>query len=495
MYNKSSMKTNSSLVDLLPKADISFLLVYLDIEHIGQDGDTLFDPTSSNENHARSVHLRPLLGLQYIAGAACSAGIESVILDQRIIPFDERNLAIYVKERGIQLVGFYTSFAQTSTNAQFISNLKKLTDISVVVGGPGYYEYKSLLAAGADIVCISEGEETIIEIIKKVKNRDFDWRNVKGVAFLENGVAKENEKRALLDVNKIPYPVRNNFIPLSAYRDYFLPGFRSPYTGMLTSRGCPYRCSYCDSPNIWQNKVRQRSPDNVLEEIDYVVKRFDVKYIDMVDDVFGLDYNWVEEFCTKLIARNYNLHYKILVNPSTFGKKQEKTFEILAKSGCDTVGIGMQTADEDTLQFIRRKTESPQRLVEAVANAKRHGILTFVNFILGFPGEPDDVPERIMKLIDKARPTLIDCYGLLYLKGTELELMRRMNKVVDSDNYHRRFEGANKVKRHFYFSLRNLLTLFFWILFRNPTWYLFMAKNIITFHEFLFPGNTTKKSV
>ena len=123
--------------------------------------------------------------------------------------------------------------------------------------------------------------------------------------------------------------MRDNLNSPTVYKDYILPGFRPPYITMFTNRGCPHVCTFCDSPNVWNNKVRHRSPDNVLKEIDYAVGKWGIRYIDMVDDVFGIDHRWIEEFCTKLIERKHDLKYKMLMNPHTFGARQEKTIKLL----------------------------------------------------------------------------------------------------------------------------------------------------------------------
>jgi len=407
-------------------------LVYLDAGNSPSNIDNL-STYATNRVMIREMLMRPVLGLQYLAGTIKSIGYDVVILDNKVLHFNEKTMGSFVEDNGIILVGFYASISDANHVSHFIGNLKKFTNVPVVVGGPGYLEFEMLLNAGADVVCKGEGEKIIVDVLDNIDNIGSDLSNICGIAFKHNGEIKQTKNQELLKLDDIPFPLRDNYISVDSYYNYLIPGYRHPFITMITNRGCPHNCIYCDSPNIAQNAVRRRNPDNVLEEIDYAVKNWDIRYIDFLDDIFGVGYNWVEEFCTKLAERNYDIKYKALVNPSTFGRNQDKAFAIMANSGCNTLGIGMQSADEDILKFMHRQHDSPERLISAVQSAKSHGIMTFVNFIVGFPNEPADIDEKINRLLDRARPTLMDCYGLWYIKGTELYELRKQNKIVDAE--------------------------------------------------------------
>jgi len=466
-----------SLDDLVFEKKPQILLVYLQMEYAGSN--TVF----KTENF--SINLRPLLGLQYLVGAARDIGLEAVVLDNRIISFDEKMLAEFMERNNIMLLGMYTSFAHTDVNSKFITNLKKFTNMPVIAGGPGFTEHSQLLRSGVDVVIRGEGEQTFKEIIKRVQSGKKRWDDIKGVNYLEDDVVKVTPNRELLDLDSISFPVRDNLNAPSVYKDYILPGFRPPYITMFTNRGCPHVCTFCDSPNVWNNKVRHRSPDNVLEEIDYAVGKWGIRFIDMVDDVFGIDHRWVEEFATKLIERKHDLKYKMLMNPHTFGARQEKTVKLLARSGCNTIGIGMQSAEMKTLVAIRRSLDTPESLIKAVDVCNKSGMLTFVSFIVGFPTDSRDVAGSILKLVKKAKPTIIDCYPLIYLKGTQLEKQLSKGHVVDTHSYENRFKFAKKVRKSFYTSPLNLLNFLWWLIRKNPMWIIYMAKKAMYFVQFI----------
>jgi anaerobic magnesium-protoporphyrin IX monomethyl ester cyclase len=451
---------------------------------------TVFSDTASIQN----VTCRPLLGLQYLAGSAASIGVESAILDRRIIEFNEETLAEYVDNSDVMLVGFYTSFAHTDSNCVFIKKLKTLTNVPIIVGGPGYTEGDILLRSGADLVCNGEGEDVIKVVIKEFLKGDPDWTTVAGISYVKEGeIVNKGMSPQISNLDEVAFPIRNDF-DISSYKDYLIPGFRLPYITMFTNRGCPHACIYCDSPNLWQKEVRHRSPDNVLEEIDIAVKRWGVRYIDFVDDVFGINHKWLEEFCSKLAERKYDLKYKALMNPSTFGKKQEKAFALLAKSGCNVVGMGMQSADDDMLNFLDRKSDTPERLINAITHANKNEILTFVSFIVGFPNESDTIPQQIIDLARKAQPLLIDCYPLVTLKGTKLDDMLESGDAKLPHSFNERKNRAIKIKRSFYSSPVVFFRLFKWLLLNNRSWLYFMLSRSKFFLDFLSVSKKSAKS-
>jgi radical SAM superfamily enzyme YgiQ (UPF0313 family) len=474
---------NNLPTDRKPK----ILLIYLN-RNTGNVQETYDEP-------APDVHLRPLLGLQYLAAATRSIDTESIILDQRVIHFEPADIINYINNKRIILLGFYTSYSLTGPNTEFIKQIRAYTDIPIIVGGPGYHDYRVLLDAGADIIVRHEGEETLKEIIKKTQNKSYDWSSIDGIYYSSKKKIISNKDRSpIKNIDTISWPLRDNLVPITAYKDYYLMGIKLPYITMITSRGCPHTCSYCGSPDIWQNVVRQRSVESVLAEIDYAVDKWGIRYIDMLDDVFGMKYEWVEEFCKKLSSRNYDLHYKILINPTTFGNRQERCLELLSKSGCNIVGIGMQTADKDTLESIGRKRESPQKLIEAVNSVKKYGMLSFVNFICGFPDEPGDTPQKIATLVDQAGPLLIDCYPLIYLKGTRLYDALTNMGIDETYSFKERLEKAVKIKKWFYSSPVNLFKILIWIIRRNPSWLLFLLRHFIYIFKISGFSRTLKES-
>ena len=112
-------------------------------------------------------------------------------------------------------------------------------------------------------------------------------------------------------------------------------------------------------------------------------------------------------------------------------------------------------------------------------------MLTFVSFIVGFPTDTKDAATNIVKLVKKAKPTIMDCYPLVFLKGTELEQSLSKGDIVESHLYNQRFSDAKMVRRSYYSSPTNLLVFLFWLLKNNPGWFFHMSTKVMFFVRFV----------
>ena len=121
----------------------------------------------------------------------------------------------------------------------------------------------------------------------------------------------------------------------------------------------------------------------------------------------------------------------------------------------------MQSAEMKTLVAIRRSLDTPERLIKAVDKCKKNGMLTFVSFIVGFPSDSVNAANSIISLVKKAKPGVIDCYPLIFLKGTQLETSLSKGNVFETHSYAKRFEDAKRVRRSFFINPLNLLKLFY----------------------------------
>ncbi|MBT3295336.1 MAG: B12-binding domain-containing radical SAM protein [Verrucomicrobia bacterium] len=334
------------------------------------------------------------------------------------------------------------------------------------------------LAAGVDAVCFGEGEQTIVELAQLASRGRPAWQDVEGIAWRRNGQTVHNPPRPpIADLDDLPFPDRTGS-PIRMYRDFCSPSMRLPFVTLMASRGCPMQCSYCTAWRHWKEQVRFRTPGNVLAEIDELVQKYGVRYITMLDSVFGSEWEWLEEFCALLAERNYPLRYKVNFCPSTHRGRQEEAFRLLRSSGCDTVVIGMQAVDEATLAAIRRSTEGGAVLTECLRHARAQDLLTIVHFMSGFPYAPENEVDKIIDLLVEARPVVIDCYPLVFLPNTELREKLRSGEIDETYPYEERLKLAGEVKKRFYSSPRNVFRLLLWTARNNPGWFFRMVGHI-----------------
>lgn len=437
---------------------------------------TMVEIDSTYPTDTYAVHCRPLLGLQYLVATARAAGAYASLWDQRLDNYTVIAVADYVRDRPVAWLGLYTAYTMEQPVREFILQLRAAgVSVPIVVGGPGAAEYAPYLAAGATVVCLGEGETVVQQLLAAPAPRD--WPRIPGLAVRgDDGIVVTGPPALLPDLDRLPFPARDR-PSLAAYHDYYLLGVRHPYATMMTSRGCPGRCTFCASPTFWDRRVRQRSPENVVAEIDELAGH-GVRYLDMLDDVFGISVAWTERFCALLRQRPYRIRYKILLNPTTFGSQRARVFGLLRESGCDTVGIGMQSADPAILALTGRERETEVELIAAVQAARGAGLLTFVSFITGFPGEAAAAPEWTVRLLREARPHLTDCYPLVFLPGTPLAEAVAAGRLTETYAYVERMRRAVQCKRQFYYSARTIIDLVVWVGRHNPSWFVRMLPRL-----------------
>jgi len=416
------------------------------------------------------IQRRPQLGLQYLCAVLGKRNIETGILDQAVINFNIKQLVATLKDW--DAVGFYASDPQEAKVKAYCKQIKARSPIPILVGGPSTLGNPSFLDHGCDIVVHGEGERTILEIVDFLEGKtSIDL--VKGISYKQADRIITNEPQGLIEnLDEIPFPDRSK-VDIIAYQDYFIFGMRKPYITMIASRGCIYRCHFCTSCKIWGYRYRQRSVDNVLAEIDAAVHAYNVKYIAFQDDVFGITNPWIEEFCTKLMKRQYRIRWMVILHPFSIGQDQERILRLMKRAGCDTLSFGLQSADAATLRGINRSPAEPARLKSILATAKRLGLVTVVGYIFGLPG---DTRKSIQKTLDYALhcgATLSNFYVLSILRGSEMERMYGTGNVsnLPRDEIVKLTKQASKT---FYTYPETIWNILLFIL-KNPGWLFYVV--------------------
>ncbi len=455
-----------------PKA----LLVYLSQE----DADYLI--SGKLEYGMKRV---PKLGFMYLASALKKEGIDTVIKDQSLNSFSLNMLLNELQNNGYLFVGFYSATALKEKLIHYIKEVKKtLPGIPVLVGGPGFYSAKDYLDAGCDIVCKGEGEKTILEIAEYLyKKRPI--ASVKGISYKFDGKILDTPPQVLIEnLDELPFPRREADETLTDYYDFHIFNMRTPYTTMITSRGCPYVCTYCTSTNAWGNRIRLRSPENVISEIAYCAEELGIRYIGFRDDLFGFNYEWLNEFCNLLIKNRYNVIWSCMVHPFSFRKNRQEILKLLKKAGCDLLIFGLQSAHPQILKNIRRNRNEPEELSKTIKLAKSLGISTVAEFIFGLPGETSETINTSINYSLRIKPHYAQFNALSVLEGSQMEKDFLNKKICDfSDNEVRKW--CSYASRRFYANIGIILQDAIHILKKNPLWFFRIIRYFLYVFSYL----------
>jgi radical SAM superfamily enzyme YgiQ (UPF0313 family) len=264
---------------------------------------------------------------------------------------------------------------------------KKLQDCTVVLGGHHAFAAGNRLLdeTQADIVAIGEGDLLLAEVCDAIMHGK-DLENVKGICFRKHGsIVRTADRSYIEELDKLPWPAYEYF-PMDKYQSHFwrrwTSGYRKPFVGIMTSRGCPYRCAFCSNV-MWGKHVRYRSPESVVNEIDHVVSNYGIRQISFHDDTFTSDMKRTEMICDLLIERDYDLD---LYCSTRVDCLNEPLIRKMAKAGFKWMGMGIESGSDKILKKMS-KDFSVRNCSDMLRVAANNRIAIYGAMILGYPGE------------------------------------------------------------------------------------------------------------
>jgi anaerobic magnesium-protoporphyrin IX monomethyl ester cyclase len=359
---------------------------------------------------ARLGDLHQPLGLLYLATVLKNAGVDVSISDELV---GDNSLYSWDKFHP-DIIGITVTTPLFERACELVTQFKE-KGLKVILGGPHISSVpeESLNKSGADAVVIGEGEDTVIDLC-----RESDWSKVPGIMFRNNGnIIRTDPRKLIQDLDTIPIPDRS-FLDLSKYRNDVEFGF--PIQGgdilmrVFTSRGCPYLCTFCSTFNIFGRKVRFRTAKNILEEIRYLMDKYNTRHIMFMDDTFTLKEDVVQELSAQFIKDKLDLRWacfaRVGLNPDTL--------KAMKAAGCQLIGYGVESGSEKVLKNVKKKT-TPEQIQTTFANTRNAGIDSKAFFIVGLPGEDVEDFEKSIEFAKKINPPFLWLSMFYPLPGTE----------------------------------------------------------------------------
>lgn len=355
------------------------------------------------------VHvLCPPIALGYLASSLEKDGHQVIIYDGTLKNASEGDFLGEVDRFTPDLIGLTVMSRGHSRVKNTISSIKQRFDVPIVVGGPQVTSFPELVLRdlNADFAVVGEGEITICELAKYIISNKVDYDQIDGLAYLtKDGSIKVNRQRSLIsDLDQIPFPAWH-LMPPSKYRivPILSPAKGFPVAPIMTTRGCPFHCTFCASNVTWHHKFRMRSPENVVAEIKLLVKKFGVREIHIADDNLTLNKKHAEEICDGIISENLDISWQCS-NGVRVDQLDINLLEKMKKAGCYSVGLGVESGNQDILNSVKKRLDLS--VVERVLlDLKKVGIRSYGFFILGLPGETH---QTIRETIDFAKKNPFD---------------------------------------------------------------------------------------
>jgi radical SAM superfamily enzyme YgiQ (UPF0313 family) len=321
----------------------------------------------------------PPLGITYVAAAFIAAGAEVKIFDYIVSGYSKEKLANQLADFQPDAVGIGSVTMNFYEAQRILQDVKSVDqEIITMMGGPhvSFCARQTLKQyPEIDLIFSGEAEDAIREITPALSDKK-QWRNICGIASRQNGEIIDNGKRGFIaDVDNIPLPARN-LLPVSRYRALGFP------VSIITGRGCPNACIFCVGRKMVGSKIRRRKAQNVLDEIEQIIK-LGFERINIADDLFATDKERVDAICKGIMARGLRFSWSAFARVDTVGQEM---LEIMAQAGCDSVSFGVETGNPEILKTIKKGINLEQ-VRKAVQMCKQAGMIAHASFIVGLPGE------------------------------------------------------------------------------------------------------------
>lgn len=372
----------------------------------------------------------PLLGIGYIASYLRKYSK----YNPEIKIFDENSgdkIIKLFKKFDPDIVCMTATTPMITRAIELANEIKKIKKIPIILGGPHITGVpETLKNSSFDIGVIGEGEETILELINNIiENKEIKDEKIKGIAFIKNNKLIINERRELIkDLDKIPPPARD-LINMKYYSrpKESLRGIIAKGIHIISSRGCPFDCSYCSNKLLWNRRVRLFSPEYVIKEVNHLIETYNIDGLYFVDDNFTTNKEWMKKVC-KLFKEN-NIHKKIFwIAQSRVDSLTQEDISILKDAGCIRIEFGIESGSDRTLKEYNKVT-TVEQAKKALKLCNDNNIMTLSNYVIGAPNETVEDIELTRKFFKENKSTHNSVYIMTPYPGTKMYDEYIRNKV------------------------------------------------------------------
>jgi radical SAM superfamily enzyme YgiQ (UPF0313 family) len=446
--------------------------------------------------------------LAYATGVLEAAGFDVKLVDAPAQGLGMEGLIPLVKHFAPDMAVVDTSTPSIYNDVKVAAKIKELVPgCTTALVGPhvsALPEETLQLDPSIDVIARGEYDYTLRDLASAVSQGD-DFADVAGICFRQNGEIIRTEDRPYIDnLDEIPLVSRVYKRHLNI-KDYFYAISQYPEVTIITGRGCPHRCTYCVYPQVFQGReYRARSPENVVEEFQYIAEAFpSVKEIFIEDDTFTIERGRCRQICEELVR----VKNKISWTANARADVDFETLKLMKAAGCRLVCVGVESGNQNVLNNIK-KGISLKQIRRFFRDAKRAGILVHGCFLVGNKGENPETLEQTLSFSKELNPDTAQFFPLMVYPGTEAYLWAKQENLLRSEDFsqwvtqdglHNCVVGqpglssgdlvafCDRARREFYLRPEYFLWKSRQVL-RHPTEFKRTAKSMKTFFKHLLKG-------
>ncbi len=376
------------------------------------------------------------VNLCLLAACAAAAGFKPSIIDYEIFPYSHKAFGDTVRAKNPSLIGYTAMTPSIDFAAEMAATAKQAApDVINVVGGP----HTSILPIETlerypqfDVAVMGEGEKVFVDICRTAEDGMLGADALPSAVIRnEDGelVGSAGSRMTPMNLDELPFPARE-LLDLKKYRGVSTPGVpggRGGATQLFTARGCPGKCIFCCSEHVFGRRVRSRSVDHVMAEVEDCIARFGFTHFTIDNDTFTYRRGDVMEFCERIAALGVTWDCDTRVD-----RVDEEMIHAMAQSGCLKIAFGVETGSPEILKLIK-KGITIEQIKTAFAAASKAGMLTCAFLMVGnHPEETESDIEMTGKLVREIRPDLVSVAIATPYPGTQLERLMKEEGLLEN---------------------------------------------------------------
>ena len=347
--------------------------------------------------------LTPSLGIGYLSACVKAKGFDTAIVDGVRTSSSEEKLIKDIEAENPDWVCI-------TCLSEFFKEVKSLTlklkekNYKVIIGGvhPTFMPYMTLVESKCDYVVCGEGEISIPQLLLQGNNEGI--KGVYSINDLENEDTPFVKSEYVQNLDDIPFPDWDNMQPKTyPPAPMGMVAKAYPLAVMMSSRGCAYGCVFCAGGQLYDRKVRFRSPENVVEEMKLLINKYGAKEIQFMDDNMILRRDHIESICNLILKEKIKVNWSC-PNGIRADNLDYELAKLMKKAGCYLVTIGIESANPQILKNIK-KGETIETITNAIQAAHKAGLIINGAFVLSLPG---DTKETMRETIDFAKRMPLD---------------------------------------------------------------------------------------
>jgi len=398
----------------------------------------LVRPMTPETSRSGLVSIQYPINIGYLVSYLRKHNVMCIVRDFEVEPFIESNFLESIRKNDISIIGF-SCMTPHIMHASKMAKLVKdhFPKILTVIGGvhaTAIPEQTLNEFPQFDGVILGEGEESLLELYQRwIESQKIE--NVLGIAFKQASIVIVNPTRPMIkDLDQIPFPDRNLIDAKYYKKSHVSRGFSRKVMNIaeiICSRGCPYNCIFCASKVIHSRKVRFRSAENIIAEMETLIKDHEIKHFSFLDDTITIRNEILKPVCEYMKLRKVTFDCFTRVNDI-----DEEKITMMVASGCMKISFGIESGSPRILKLLKKGITLEQ--VEKAFNISKKAKLANIEATFMIGSHPDETIEDIeltKKIIYKMKPDILGIFIAIPYPGTELNRILKERGLLLKENW------------------------------------------------------------